>query len=68
VVKVKEITLAENHPNRLASQNGLAIAYRANGQVKEAVELLEHVVQVIQEVYNPDHPSRLVSESVLRSW
>ena len=44
VVKVEETTLAEKHPDRLASQHALARAYQANGQVKEAVALLEHVV------------------------
>ncbi|KAF1965429.1 hypothetical protein BU23DRAFT_604210 [Bimuria novae-zelandiae CBS 107.79] len=44
------------------------LAYQANGQVKEGVELLEYVVAVKQRIYRFDHPSRLVSESVLRSW
>ncbi|KAF5610782.1 hypothetical protein F25303_14521, partial [Fusarium sp. NRRL 25303] len=42
VVKVQETILAENHPNRLASQHELAGVYEANGQIAEAVELLEH--------------------------
>ena len=41
VVQIEEQTLAEDHPDRLASQHALAGAYRANGQVKEAVSLLE---------------------------
>ncbi|KAI4166424.1 MAG: hypothetical protein LQ343_008060, partial [Gyalolechia ehrenbergii] len=41
VVQIRERTLAEEHPDRLASQHKLAIAYQANGQVKEAVTLLE---------------------------
>ncbi len=32
--------LAEDHPDQLASQHELARAYKANGQVKEAVALL----------------------------
>ncbi|XP_014550454.1 hypothetical protein COCVIDRAFT_115442, partial [Bipolaris victoriae FI3] len=35
VVKVRETTLAEAHPDRLTSQHALAGAYRANGQTKE---------------------------------
>ena len=46
VVAVQERTLAEEHPNRLSSQHELASAYRADGQVNKAVELLEHVVAV----------------------
>lgn len=34
--------LSEDHPCRLVSQHELASAYQDNGQVKEAVELLEH--------------------------
>jgi len=36
----------EEHPSRLASQHALAMAYKADGQVKKAVELLEHIVMV----------------------
>jgi tetratricopeptide (TPR) repeat protein len=59
--------LAEDHPSRLASQHELAIAYQANGQVKEAVRLLEQVVAIQEQVLAEDHPSRLVSQSVLAS-
>jgi tetratricopeptide (TPR) repeat protein len=31
----------QDDPSRLASQHALATAYEANGQVKEAVQLLE---------------------------
>ncbi|KAH7304540.1 P-loop containing nucleoside triphosphate hydrolase protein [Stachybotrys elegans] len=65
VVKVQETTLAENHPDRLASQHALAIAYRANGQVKEAVKLLQHVVKVRETTLEENHPDRLASQHVL---
>jgi hypothetical protein len=57
--------LAEDHPDRLASQHELARAYEANGQDKEAIKLLEHVVSVKRKVMAEDHPSRLVSEELL---
>ncbi|EXL66951.1 hypothetical protein FOPG_16902 [Fusarium oxysporum f. sp. conglutinans race 2 54008] len=60
VVAVKETTLAENHPDRLASQHTLAMAYEANGQIKKAVELLEH-----QTILTENHPDRLVSQHEL---
>jgi hypothetical protein len=63
VLKVRE-KLAEDHPNRLASQHALAIAYQDNGQITEAVEILEHVVKV-QEKLAEDHPSRLTSQHAL---
>ncbi|KAF2008261.1 hypothetical protein BU24DRAFT_382136, partial [Aaosphaeria arxii CBS 175.79] len=48
--------LDEDHPSRLASQRALAAAYEANGQVKEAVKLLESVVAIEAEVLAEDHP------------
>lgn len=49
----------------LAEQHALAGAYRANGQVREAVEPLEHVVAVHKEALAEDHPDRLVSQHAL---
>ena len=45
LVKIQEHLLAENHLDRLASQRELARIYQANGQVKEAMFLLEQVGQ-----------------------
>jgi len=57
--------LAENHPDRLGSQRALADAYRANGQVKEAVTLLQHVVKVSKDGLAEDHPHRLAYQHEL---
>ena len=65
VVKIQEQTLAEDHPDRLASQHALAGAYEANGQVKEAVSLLEQVVKIREQTLAEDHPSRLASQHQL---
>lgn len=46
----RDRNLAEDHPSRLVSQHALAGAYQANGQVKEAVKLLEHVHKIRQKV------------------
>ncbi|KAL4943463.1 hypothetical protein BDV06DRAFT_221210 [Aspergillus oleicola] len=54
----------EEHPSRLASQHELAGAYQANGQIKQAVELLEHVVTV-KRTLAEEHPSRLASQHEL---
>jgi hypothetical protein len=59
--------LAQDHPDRLVSQHELARAYQANGQVKEAVQLLEHVF-IVKRVMAEDHPSRLVSERMLAAF
>ncbi|PQE15930.1 Tetratricopeptide-like helical domain protein [Rutstroemia sp. NJR-2017a BVV2] len=61
MVKIRETTLAENHPNLLDSQHELALAYEKNGQIKEAIALLEHVVK-IKENLAEDHRERLVSQ------
>ncbi|EXM15380.1 hypothetical protein FOTG_16258 [Fusarium oxysporum f. sp. vasinfectum 25433] len=65
VVAIREKTLAESHPDRLASQHALAGAYRANGQIKEAVKLLEHVVAIREKTLAESHPDRLVSQHAL---
>ncbi|RKK71126.1 hypothetical protein BFJ69_g11286 [Fusarium oxysporum] len=65
VVAVKETTLAENHPDRLASQHTLAMAYETNGQIKKAVELLEHVDAIKQTILAENHPDRLASQHEL---
>ena len=65
VVKIEGTVLAEDHPDRLASQHELAVAYKANGQVAEAVELLEQVVKIEGTVLAKDHPDRLASQHAL---
>ena len=65
IMKIKEQSLAEDHPDRLTSQHELARAYRANGQVKEAVTLLEQVVKIREQSLAEDHPDRLASQHEL---
>jgi tetratricopeptide (TPR) repeat protein len=60
-----EDSLTEDHPDRLASQHELAMAYQANGQVKRAVALLEHVVKAREGSLTEDHPDRLASQHAL---
>ncbi|KAJ5090083.1 hypothetical protein N7532_008767 [Penicillium argentinense] len=65
VVAVRNRTLHEGHPSRLASQHELARAYESNGQIKQAVELLEHVVTVHERTLDEEHPNRLASQHIL---
>ena len=65
MVKIKEQTLTEDHPDRLASQHILALVYRENRQVKEAVLLLEQVVKIEEQILTEDHPDRLSSQHTL---
>ncbi|KAE8406771.1 kinesin light chain [Aspergillus pseudonomiae] len=71
----RDINLPRSNTDRLTSQHTLAIAYQANGQIKEAakllenikeaVKLLENVVAIESEVLAEDHPSRLASQHEL---
>ncbi|KAH7133076.1 hypothetical protein B0J13DRAFT_93028 [Dactylonectria estremocensis] len=65
LVAIEETVLAEDHPDRLASQHELAGAYQANGQIRDAVKLLEHVAGLEETVLAEDHPSRLASQHTL---
>jgi tetratricopeptide (TPR) repeat protein len=65
VVKIREQTLAEDHPDRLVSQHELAGLYRTNGQIKEAMSLLKQVVKIQQRTQAEDHPNRLASQHTL---
>jgi tetratricopeptide (TPR) repeat protein len=57
--------LGEDDPDRLLSQHVLAMAYRADGQVRKAVALLEHIVEVEEKTLAAEHPSRLASQHAL---
>ncbi|KAL9098636.1 MAG: hypothetical protein Q9163_005743 [Psora crenata] len=59
VVTIRENILAEDHPDRLASQYALAVAYQANGQVTKAVELVEQVIAMMENKLGKDHADRL---------
>jgi tetratricopeptide (TPR) repeat protein len=57
--------LNEDNLDRLSSQHSLALAYTENGQTEEAVELLEHVVEVEGKLLAEKHPGRLASQHEL---
>ncbi|KAG7423531.1 Kinesin light chain 2 [Fusarium oxysporum f. sp. raphani] len=48
-----------------SSQHALARAYQANGQIKEAVKLQEHVVAIHKKTLAESHPDRLASQHEL---
>lgn len=56
--------LAEDDPDRLDAEHGLAIAYERNGQTDKVVDLLEHVAKA-REKLAEDHPNRLDSQHAL---
>ncbi|KAF5694817.1 ankyrin protein 3 [Fusarium denticulatum] len=65
VAEVERTILAENDRDRLTGEHQLAIAYWRNGQMKQAIELLEHVVARADLAEND--PDRLASQHVLAS-
>ncbi|KAJ4286553.1 hypothetical protein N0V90_013253 [Kalmusia sp. IMI 367209] len=62
--RLREV-LAETHPDRLTAQHVLGVFYEANGQIKEAVTILEHVVRVSNASLAETHPDRLASQQAL---
>ncbi|KAF7507809.1 hypothetical protein GJ744_010110 [Endocarpon pusillum] len=64
MVQIRVQSLAEDHPDRLASQHALAGAYEANGQMKEAATLLQAMMRVREHSLAEDHPSRLMVSGV----
>ena len=56
--------LAEDDVDRLHTEHDLAVAYQQNGQLGEAIDLLEHIIKV-QEKLVEDHPDRLTSQHEL---
>ena len=60
-------SLPEDNEKRLSMEHALASAYRTNGQIHEAVQLLEHVVQIQEKVKAETHPHVLVSQQSLAS-
>ncbi|KAJ3549137.1 hypothetical protein NM208_g666 [Fusarium decemcellulare] len=65
LVTIKGEFMAEDDLSRLASQHVLARSYESNGQVQEAIDLLEHIVVIEEEVLAEDHPNRLKSRHAL---
>ncbi|RBR16165.1 hypothetical protein FVER53590_13503 [Fusarium verticillioides] len=66
VVELDRTTLVENDIDRLTREHQLAIAYYYNGQTKQAIELLEHVVAMRTDLAEND-PVRLASQHALAS-
>lgn len=66
-IKIQQQTLADDHPDRLASQLELEEAYQANRQVQEALQLSEQDLQLRQARLGEDHPDTISSMQNLAS-
>ena len=60
--------LPEDDAMRLHSQHSLAAAYRDNGQVDKAIQLLEHVVKVREGLAQDDHDKLVSQHELARSY
>jgi serine/threonine protein kinase len=61
----RERELGEDHPDALASRNGLAGAYRAAGRLDLAVPLFERTLKACEAKLGDDHPNTLASRNNL---
>ena len=65
VVQIREQTLAEDHPDRLASKNNLATMYWDLGRRSAGLQMMKHVVEIRRQVLDEHHPAREGSEAWL---
>jgi len=65
VFELRKRTLGPDHPDTLITQNNLALAYRAAGQLSKALSLIEETLPKLKSTLGPDHPNTLLTQSNL---
>ena len=65
VVKKQEMTLDQDHRDRMNTEYQLAVCYAGQGLLREAYDQMQHVVDVGRRVLSQYDPNRLVSEHAL---
>ena len=65
IMEICSRVLPDDDPERLDSQQDLAMAYKNNGQIDKAIQLLEYIVKIQETSLAEDHPSRLTSQHEL---
>jgi hypothetical protein len=68
VVKIKEQTLAEDYPSRLASQQVLATMYGNLNRRNAALQMMKHIVEIQGQVLDEIHPDRINAETWLEQF
>jgi Tetratricopeptide repeat len=63
LLRIREQSLAEDHPDRLASQHNLAVFYWESGSHETALDTMARVVEIHKQVLEEDQPSRQSSEA-----
>jgi tetratricopeptide (TPR) repeat protein len=59
VLKARQRTLGNEHPDTLLAMNNLAISYSKVGRRQEAMELREKVLKASQRTLGNEHPDTL---------
>jgi hypothetical protein len=65
---IREQTLAEDHPDRQASQYVLATMYWDVGRHNTALQMTKHIVEIRQQVLDERHPAQRGSEAWLEHF
>jgi hypothetical protein len=55
-LEIRRKVLGEEHPDTALSLNNLAILCYYVGDLKEAVEFMNHVVMIFNKILGPQHP------------
>jgi serine/threonine protein kinase/tetratricopeptide (TPR) repeat protein len=62
---LRATTLGPDHPDTLAVQNELALAYWGNGQLSRVIPLIERTLVAQRARLGPDHPGAIISQNDL---
>src|SRR5262249_22600237 len=63
--QLRTATLGPNHPETLATQNELALAYWGDGQLGRVIPLIERALAAQKARLGPDHPDTIISQNDL---
>ncbi|KAF2676434.1 putative kinesin [Lentithecium fluviatile CBS 122367] len=68
VMETSKKKLGADHPDTLTSMANLAITWKEQGKVAEALRLLTECVRLYQQVLQPSHPNLRSSLATLELW
>jgi tetratricopeptide (TPR) repeat protein len=66
-VRLQESKLGADHPDTIASYQGLAQLYAAGGRIADAIKLWESILAIRKPKLGPNHPATLASQGAL-AW
>ena len=68
MVETRKRVLGLEHPDTLRSMGNLAFTLQSQDKHHAAVDLMQHVVTLGQEVFGPDHPYTVSAAQALSQW